>query len=338
MPDFTLVKIRTSPNYYIQWFEDGHSQRASTRTADREQAEAVLAAFRLVKGDTPADDLTVPQVLDWYWDAHGRKLMRPDSAQLAIKYLKPFFGATLAADLTLDKQERYVEHRRDAGAGDESIRRDLSVLSAACRRAVKYRRLHHAPPILTISPAPPRERWLTRKEVARLLRQMRKPQRGKVHRHVTLFTRLALYTGARTSAILELTWDRVDFDSRMIDYRKPGRRETKKRRTLTPMTPAIERMLRHAHRHSRSRYVVSWAGEGIGRVAKAFIAHAEKAGLDDVSPHVLRHTFASWAVQKGVPIYTVGKALGQTVASTTSRYAKLAPDDVRAAMEAMRRK
>jgi integrase len=338
VPDYTLVKIRTSPNWYIQWREHGHSQRASTRTSNREQAEALLAAFRLVKADAPVDDLTVPQVLDWYWDAHGRKLMRPDGVELALKYLKPFFGATIAADLTLDMQERYADHRRERGAGNESIRRDLSVLSAACKRAVKYRKLAHSPPFLTLTPAPPRERWLTRKEVARLFRQMRKPVRGKRHRHVLLFARLALYTGARTGAILDLTWDRVDFENRLIDFRKPGRRVTKKRRTLTPMTPALERMLRHSHKHSRSRFVVSWAGEGISRAAKAFIAHAKKAGLNDVSPHIMRHTFASWSVQKGVPIYTVGKALGQTVASTTSRYAKLAPDDVRAAMEAMRRK
>jgi integrase len=338
MPDFSLVQIRTSPNYYIQWFENGHTQRASTRTADRGEAEAVLAAFRLVKADAPVTDLTVPQVLDWYWDHHAKKLMRPESADLAIRYLKPFFGATLAENVTLDMQEQYAAARREQGGGDESIRRDLSVLSAACRRAVKYKKLAHAPPILSIAPAPPRERWLTRKEVARLFRQMRRPVRNKVHRHVLLFARLALYTGARTGAILDLTWDRVDFDADMIDFRKPGRRVTKKRRTLTPMTPMLRRMLKHAHARSRSRYVVSWAGEGIGRVAKAFVAHAEKAGLEDVSPHVMRHTFASWAVQKGVPIYTVGKALGQTVASTTSRYAKLAPDDVRAAMQAMQRK
>jgi integrase len=97
-------------------------------------------------------------------------------------------------------------------------------------------------------------------------------------------------------------------------------------------------MLLHAHKHSRSAHVVSWAGERIDRVAKSCIAHAEKAGIEGFSPHVLRHTFASWAVQKRVPIYTVGKALGQTVASTTERYAKLAPDDVLAAMEAAGRK
>jgi hypothetical protein len=139
MPDYSLVKIRTSPNWYIQWFEDGHSQRASTRTTDRGEAEAVLAAFRLVKADQPLSDLTVPQVLDWYWDQHARKLMKPESASLAIRYLKQFFGATLATDITLDMQEMYAESRRALGAGSESVRRDLSVLSAAVKRAVRYK-------------------------------------------------------------------------------------------------------------------------------------------------------------------------------------------------------
>lgn len=334
MPDFNLTKIRTSRNWYIQWFENGHSQRASTRTADRDQAEAILAAFRLVKADGPVDDLTIPQVLDWYWEQHGKTLMRPEHCDLAMRYLKPFFGTTLARSLNLDMQERFVAARRANGAGDESIRRDLAVLSAALKRAVRYKKLDISPPILTLQASPPRERWMTRGEVARLFWGLRGPRQ----RHVLLFARLGLYTGARTGAILDLTWDRVNFDAGLIDFRKPGRRETKKRRTLTPMTPMIHRMLLHAKKRSRSRFVVAWAGEGVGRIAKSFIAQAEKCGLDDVTPHVLRHTFASWAVRKGVPIYTVGKALGQTVASTTSRYAKLAPEDVRAAMEAMRRK
>lgn len=274
------------------------------------------------------------EALDWYWETHAKDLMRPDNAALSMRYLKPFFGALKASACDLGKQQAYVDHRRALGAGDESIRRDLSVLSAALRRAEKHSKLDRAPPILTLTPAAPRERWLTRDEVARLFWSLRTPRT----RHVLLFARLALYTGARTGAILDLTWDRVNFQTGLIDYRVPGRRVTKKRRTMTPMTSHLRRALLHAKKRARSQHVIEWAGQRIERVAKSFITRAELAGLSDVSPHVLRHTFASWAVQKGVPIYTVGKALGQTVASTTERYAKLAPDDVAEAMERMRRK
>ena len=338
MPDFSLVKIATSPNWYVQWFEDGRSRRVSTRTSSDDEAQSFLAAFRLAALDEPVADLKIGDALEWYWESHGQYLMRPDNTDLGIRYLKPFFRDTLALDLSLSQQEAFVAYRRGNGAGDESIRRDLSVLAAALNRAVRYKKLDRRPPYLTLKPAPPRERWLTRKEVARYFRQIRKPIRNKVHRHVLLFVRLALYTGARTGAILDLTWDRVDFERGLIDYRVPGRPVTKKARTIAPMTKRVRRMLLHAYKHRRCDHVISWAGQRIERVAKACISHADAAGIKDFSPHVLRHTFASWAVQRRVPIYTVGKALGQTVASTTERYAKLAPDDVLDAMEKAARK
>jgi integrase len=334
MPDFTLVQIRTSPNYYVQWHEGGRSQRISTRTSSRDEAEAFLAAFRLGAAEEPLADLTIPQVLSWYWESHGKNLMRPSNIVLARRYLEPFFGSTSALDLTLEKQEAYEAYRRERGAGHESIRRDLDVLSAALKRAVKYKKLAYCPPIHRLTPAPPRERWLTRKEVAALFRELRGPRQ----RHVLLFCRLALYTGARTGAILDLTWDRVDFDAGLIDYRVPGRKVTKKRRGVKPMTPVLRRLLLAARRRSNARHVITWAGDRIDRVAKAANAAAERAGIKGFSPHVLRHTAASWAVQNSVSIFTVGRMLDQNVASTTERYAKLAPEDVREAMEAMRRK
>jgi integrase len=264
--------------------------------------------------------------------------MKPADVEIAIRKLRPFFGSTLATECGIAKQTAYKEWRLTERYGMESIRRDLSVLSAALNLAERHTKIPRAPAMLTIKPNPPRERWLTRDEVAKLFRQMRKPHRGKRFHHLMLFARLALYTGARTGAILDLTWDRVRFDAGLIDYRVPGRRVTKKARVISHMTPALRRMLLHAKKRARSRHVIEWAGQRIDRVAKAVNSHADLAGIEDFSPHVLRHTFASWAVQKGVPIYAVGKALGQTVASTTERYAKLAPKDIAAVMEAVRRK
>jgi integrase len=334
MPDFTLIQIRTSPNLYVQWHEGGRSQRVSTRTSSRAEAEAFLAAFRLGAAEEPLADLTIPQVLDWYWQSYGKGLMRPSNITLARKYLEPFFGSTPALSLSLEMQEAYEAHRREKRAGHESIRRDLDVLSAALKRAVKYKKLAYCPPIHRLTPSAPRERWLTRKEVAALFRQLRGPRQ----RHVLLFCRLALYTGARTGAILDLTWDRVDFHAGLIDYRVPGRRVTKKRRGVKPMTPALRRMLLATKKRTNARHVITWAGERIDRVAKAANAAADRAEIEGFSPHVLRHTAASWAVQNRVPIFTVGRMLDQNVASTTERYAKLAPEDVLEAMNAVRRK
>jgi integrase len=54
-----------------------------------------------------------------------------------------------------------------------------------------------------------------------------------------------------------------------------------------------------------------------------------------VTFHTLRHTYASWAVMAGVPLYVVAKALGHRTLTMTARYSHLAPDSHRAAFEAV---
>lgn len=55
-------------------------------------------------------------------------------------------------------------------------------------------------------------------------------------------------------------------------------------------------------------------------------------GLEHVRWHDLRHTYASWLVQAGVPLYTVGQLLGHTDPKMTQRYAHLAPEPLRQAV------
>lgn len=274
-------------------------------------------------------------ILDWYDDTHVASLARPDTPRLAAKYLKPFMGDLPVSQLNLAVQERYVEHRRKAGANTPSIKRDLESLSAALHRAARSERIDRAPPILSLPTAPPRERFLTRAEAMRLLWALRDGR--KRSRHVLLFAMLALHTGARTTAILQLTWDRVDLKNGLVYYAKPGVRVRNKKRGTAPLDPILIVMLKAEKRRSQSDHVITWAGRPVGRIAKAFIDRAQAVGLTDVTPHVLRHTFASWAAQGGVSMFDIGEVIGQTVQATTERYAKHSPDRLRHVTKAVRR-
>ncbi|UVJ43641.1 tyrosine-type recombinase/integrase [Pseudomonas sp. LS1212] len=61
--------------------------------------------------------------------------------------------------------------------------------------------------------------------------------------------------------------------------------------------------------------------------------HHRLAGTDRRHIHDLRHTTASWLVGQGVSLPMVGKLLGHTTTVTTARYAHLATDPVREALE-----
>jgi len=60
-------------------------------------------------------------------------------------------------------------------------------------------------------------------------------------------------------------------------------------------------------------------------IKKAFLGTRERAGLDDVRLHDLRHTFASHLVMAGVDLTTVKELLGHKSTKMTERYSHLSP-------------
>ena len=108
------------------------------------------------------------------------------------------------------------------------------------------------------------------------------------------------------------------------------------------ITPEIRAVLvrRGADGMSRPDYVFPARDGGQRRwVSDTFERVVESLGFNDgiedarqrVVFHSLRHTFASWLVQRGVPLYTVAELMGHTTLEMTKRYSHLAPDTMRAA-------
>jgi integrase len=149
--------------------------------------------------------------------------------------------------------------------------------------------------------------------------------------HIRLFIILAYSTAGRASAVLELTWDRVDFRrglaqlATMDDHGNKGR-------ALVPMTDSLRTALEKAKEAALSDYVIEYAGRRVRSVRKGFQTACAKAGLADVSPHVLRHTAAVHMAEAGVPMSEIGQYLGHTSERVTFRvYARYSPDHLRRA-------
>ncbi len=70
-------------------------------------------------------------------------------------------------------------------------------------------------------------------------------------------------------------------------------------------------------------HVIEFVGQPVKRVIKGFTAGCKRAGLIDVTPHILRHTIASWCESEGVDLREVSRFLGhKQLATTFSIYAK----------------
>ena len=154
---FRLHRLARSPFWYVAWTEEGRTRLASTRTADREEAERFLAAFRLeyeAPAETAPEELPLEVVLDDYFDKHAAGLKSAEQARIAIAHLKAFFGVAAVSAVTPHAHERYVKHRK--GVSNDTINRERMVLRAALNRAVRMGWLRHAPHVPTLPSGAPR--------------------------------------------------------------------------------------------------------------------------------------------------------------------------------------
>jgi integrase len=331
-PRLRYLEKRNS--FYITWTEHGRSRERSTGTAEREQAEAVLAEFLHARGrrDGPSDpsEMLVTDVLASYARERGPKVTAPAVMGRAIEMLTRFWQGSMVSDVRQETCRRYCEKRgRSAG----TLRRELGVLQAAINHAHKDGKLTRSVAVELPQSPPPRDRWLTRQEAGQLIRASRTEQ---ARLYMPLFVLLGIYTGRRKEAILSLRWPQVDLEAALIDFETPGRERTKKRRGKVPIPPKLLPHLRRARRRgSDVGYVLHINGKRIGNIKKGFAAACRRAGIRGVSPHTLRHTAATWLMQAGVSLWQAAGFLAMSEKTLREVYGHHHPDFLREAAEAI---
>lgn len=332
----------TAPLYFIRWYERGSKCERATGTDDRAKAEKALAEFinsrptRAEDGPRDPHELGIAQVLALYGEEHAPRTADPARIGYAIDALLPFWGDRMVSAIKGETCRAYVKKR---GVSDGTTRRELGTLRAALRYCVNEGYLTHAPGVVLPERPPSRERWLTRSEAGALLRAARSEPRSRFH--LPLFILIGLYTGARKEAILALQWQPnteggwIDLGRGLIDFNATGRRQTKKRRPLIPIPPRLLRFLRYARRRTR-QYVIEWLGAGVADIRKGFGAACATARLEGVSPHILRHTCATWLMQRGVSTRDAADFLGMSEETIKRVYYHAHPRYMMAAVNALR--
>ncbi|MDD2325133.1 MAG: site-specific integrase [Alphaproteobacteria bacterium] len=239
-----------------------------------------------------------------------------------MKSLRPFFGDLLPEHISNHLIAEYAQSRT-VSAG--TILRALGVLKAALHYAEGNRWIPIQPQfIMPVKAPPPKDIWLTREDVALLIK------RAKSH-HISLFIKLAVSTAARSGALLELTWDRVDFEKRLIDL---GQGHGNKRRSVVPMNDQVYEALLEAQDLRQSDFVIEYMGKPVQSIKRAFARLCQDCGIK-ASPHALRHTAATWMVMAGVPLSEVSRVLGDSEKTVENVYGKHAPDYLRRAVSAL---
>lgn len=144
--------------------------------------------------------------------------------------------------------------------------------------------------------------------------------------HVVSAFILLILTGCRRNEIATLKWESVHYNHLDLPDSKTGRRRI-------PLPREASDILSKLPRREGNPYVILGATQDghITDLERPWRRIREKAGLQDVRIHDLRHTYASMAMQSGIDPFTLKEILGHKNLSTTLRYAHLADDAVQKA-------
>jgi integrase len=289
---------------------------AAARQVAADSGHTVAGIWAAYRKDRAADGKQV-SAFDWNWKA-----------------LAATFANVCPEDLTADLCRSYAAARLADGVQAGTVWTELTRLRSALNWAAKRRFIPWPPPYVWTPTKPAaRERVLTDDEVDRLLA-------GAVMPHVRLFITLALCTGARSSALLELTWDRVDLEAGLIDLRRPEpvnplTKKVRKGRAIVPMNSTARAVLSQARAEALSDHVIEWNGGPIRKIRKGFEEACRRAGLEGVTPHDLRRTAATWADEAGIDPQRIARLLGHSNVASGEAYRHPRPEALRQAADVL---
>jgi integrase len=223
-----------------------------------------------------------------------------------------------------------VERMREKGYATGTTNRVVIVLRHVFNLARKWRvpGVSENPTAgINLAPDVKRERFLSLEEAQRLIASMEQDENQVAAKAIMLL----LLTGARRNEITHARWEYLDWEKRtlLVPMAKSG-----KPRSIALNAAAMD-LLRSIPRLDLNRYILPSpvTGEPSPSLFFPWERIRTRANLPDLRLHDLRHSFASFLVNKGVSLYVVQGLLGHAHTKYTQRYAHLTPDTLRDAAE-----
>jgi len=202
--------------------------------------------------------------------------------------------------------------------------RYIACLRAVLRKAAgAWEWLDRAPKFKTYSEPKQRIRWISKDEAETLVAAM--PD------WLAELARFALATGLRQRNVLALEWTQVDLQ-RGVAWVHPD--QAKARRAIgVPLNEDAVAVIRRQLGKDLRRVFVGHDGKPLDQwsssARKGWESACREVGIEDFRWHDLRHTWASWHVQQGTPLYVLKELGGWETLEMVKRYAHLAPEHLK---------
>lgn len=258
----------------------------------------------------------------WWKDKEPR--LSPNTApnyRLAMKRAVERFGSTPVKDLTPVAVKAYLEYLARRGYARRTVNQHFVVLREICAFACeRYNVMQNAAALVKLPDKLPqaKRKMPTQEEIEAIKRAADTPD--------GLFLNFLMYSGLRLGEALALTWADVDLEHEALHVRRSlyfaGRNQGELK---APKSDAGQRdviylkrlqTLLEPHRGAPGAYVFGGDKPMSKRAYYCLLERCRRAGLN-VTPHQLRHAYATLLFEAGIPEKTAQNLLGHAQLSTT---------------------
>ncbi len=210
-----------------------------------------------------------------------------------------------------------TEKRKADRCSTATVNRTLALLRSILRRCGRdWEWTDRVPAVRLLKEPSRRIRFLTRSEARALLREL--PP------HLSAMAEFTLATGLRAANVTGLTWQQVDLSRRMA-WVHPDQAKSRKA-IAVPLNDTAMRVL-HDQEDQHPKWVFVFKGVRVLQVSTmAWYKALRRAGIEDFRWHDVRHTWASWHVQGGTPLFALQELGGWETEKMVRRYAHLAAE------------
>jgi integrase len=310
--------IRRGNTWYCRWEHDGKEIKRTTGTSDRTEAQEFhdrlrAELWRAEKLDEQPKVKWETACLSWLTE-HAKHKRSYKSDVERLRWINPRLAGLLVDSINTSLLTRLRADKLADGVKNSTVNRHLAVISAILNFAHAHDWISAVPKIPYLPEPKGRLRYLTKAEAAALL--------AELPPHLKAMVRMGLATGLRRHNITHMEWADVDLDRR-VAWVWPDEAKAGKAITIPLNDEAIAVL---SAQPKETDYVFTFKGKPVFHVTTAAWKKAcARSGLNGVTFHTLRHTWASWHIMAGTPPDVVMRLGGWADAKMVQRYTHLAP-------------
>ena len=322
----SLYKRNGSPNWHFKLYPPGGGKpvQGSTGTTEKRKAQEFHDRLKAELwnqtklGQKPRRSWNEAVVRFVREKAH---LSSIETVKSHLRWLDPHLNGIRLDEITRVKMDQIAQAKQKENVSPATVNRVLEIVRSVLRSAETWEWLDRVPKVRKLPEPKKRVRWITKEEAALLLEEL--------PRHLSDMAAFSLETGLRRSNVTGLKWSQVDL-ARKMAWVHPDEAKANHAIPVPLSDTAVRIILRQRMSDRDPGYADSifvYQGKPVFQTStRAWKKALARAGIENFRWHDLRHTWASWHIQKGTSREVLKELGGWETLEMVERYAHFAAE------------